>query len=178
MPSGQSPSPTARPSARAPSCWRRSPPAMQLLRVRQRHAFEPVVIAYRAAVGARAKGQRRLLASHLLRARQSHACVPDEVFLQCCRQRGKEGGPQHQQASHPSRSSQAVAKDGHFNSEATLSTGIFVQIADSQASRRKSPIGAGGHGPGSEHEDNVSGRFGGVTPSTGTFAQSDSSASV
>jgi len=77
-----------------PSRRRRSPPAMQLLRVRQRHAaFGPVVIAYRAAVGARAKGQRRLLASHLLRAMLSHASGPEEVFLQCCRQRGQKGGP-------------------------------------------------------------------------------------
>jgi len=39
--------------------------------------FVPVVIAYRAAVG----GQQRLLTSPLLRAMQSHAGVPEEVFL-------------------------------------------------------------------------------------------------
>jgi len=39
----------------------------------------PVVIAYRAAVGAREKGQQRLLASHLLRATQSHTGVPEGV---------------------------------------------------------------------------------------------------
>jgi len=64
---------------------------MQRLRVRRRHAFVPVVFAYRAAVGACEKGQQRLLASHLLRAMQCHASVPDDLFLQCCRQRGQKG---------------------------------------------------------------------------------------
>ena len=106
----------------------------------------------------------------------SHASVPDEVSYRAAVSAGKRRGPQHQQALHLSRSSQAVARDGHFNSEATLSTGTFVQIAELQASRRKSPTEADEHGSASEHGDNDSGRVGGETPSTDASTQSDSSA--
>jgi len=67
----------------------------QNLRGRRRHA--PCTSA---SPNGLPSGQQRLLASHLLRAMQSQACVPDEVSHGAAVCACKRGGPQHQQAWH------------------------------------------------------------------------------